>query len=64
MMQPSCFYYGRTPMDNNRCNLCSLFLTTCIPVADIYGFALSSECDFYFCESCNVNCDFKNFVNI
>lgn len=40
----SCYYKGRTPMDNNICLSCPLFLETFTPVASEDGFSFG-ECD-------------------
>lgn len=55
-MSGSCLYQNLTPMNNVHCLNCGLFLESCIPIADQFGYALGSECDQYFCESCTQEC--------
>lgn len=62
-MKLNCVYAGRTPLDNAICSNCNLLLNTCIPVAGKDGIAFG-ECDIYLCEGCNMECAFRNWVNI
>lgn len=55
-MFQGCLFQNLTPMDNQHCMNCTLFLDVCIPIADRFGYALGSECDQYFCESCTLEC--------
>ncbi|MHB8064567.1 MAG: hypothetical protein ACYDG2_18360 [Ruminiclostridium sp.] len=51
-MLKSCFYKGQTPMNLPMCLHCSLFLETCIPIADHDGFS-NGECGNFLCPSCD-----------
>lgn len=60
-----CIYVGQTPIRNSMCNSCELFLETFIPIASTDGYSLGSECDAYFCPTCEVeNCAMKELVNL
>lgn len=62
----SCEYYQITPMDNTVCGNCTLFLETCLPIPDRYGYASTSECgDFYLCEGCTQKqCLYQRHINL
>ena len=59
-----CFYQNKTPLDNNICNQCSLYLVTCMPTASDSGYS-HGECDCFLCSGCNRDdCFNKELINI
>lgn len=63
-MSKSCIYKGHTPMDLPMCLRCSLFLETCVPVADRDGYS-NGECAAYLCESCmHHDCFYIQCINL
>lgn len=58
-----CRYTGRVHLENTMCWNCSLFLTTCTPIAK-NGYGMGSELDCWLCEGCQVECRLNFFAEV